>query len=222
MDGDPQKKRRRQVLESDDDDAAVNMLLLDEVPGLRRVPRGRVATGGRGDAYGDSVDDNETPPSDDDEGEDLMENVIDDYQRIEELDKYDDAMLDNRQNLRQLDPAQRKEVEDELDKRDNREDHLAAFAAGGDGDDEDLEQRDARRKGFEAVGEEKFEDIVDLNLEAFDCSLREWIVQGRTRREIKRKFYNYLTTYQVDGRVVHKVRQRGRWEGQHCCSQTLF
>ena len=38
--------------------------------------------------------------------------------------------------------------------------------------------------------------ILDVNLEAFDVPLREWIAQGRTRRAIKKRFRSFLYEYQ--------------------------
>ena len=77
-------------------------------------------------------------------------------------------------------------------------------------EDEDFEAREARRRGFQTDGDdgddEEFHDVVDLNLEAFECSLREWIAQSRTRRAIKKKFRDFLTSYTSDdGRILHRV-----------------
>lgn len=47
-----------------------------------------------------------------------------------------------------------------------------------------------------------------INLEAFGGPLRDWIGQDRTRREIKRKFEQFLTTFTQDGRNVHGERIR--------------
>lgn len=46
------------------------------------------------------------------------------------------------------------------------------------------------------------EDLIDgsdraLNLEAFECPLREWVAEERTRREIARRFKKFLNTYYV-------------------------
>lgn len=46
-------------------------------------------------------------------------------------------------------------------------------------------------------GEEK-DDVykdINLNLEAFDVPLREWIAQSRTRREIKKRFEKFIYTF---------------------------
>ena len=40
----------------------------------------------------------------------------------------------------------------------------------------------------EEGGEESDEEVEEVNLEAFDVPLKEWIDQYRTRREIQRHF----------------------------------
>jgi DNA replication licensing factor MCM2 len=47
-----------------------------------------------------------------------------------------------------------------------------------------------------------------INLEAFGGPLRDWIGQDRTRREIKKKFEQFLTTFTREGRNVHGERIR--------------
>jgi len=48
--------------------------------------------------------------SDDDSGENLMENIASDYVAIPELDKYDDSLLDNRL-FKNMDVTTRREAE---------------------------------------------------------------------------------------------------------------
>ena len=59
-------------------------------------------------------------------------------------------MLDSRTNLRRLDAQGRREVEAELDRRDNREEQLDRFAAGGS-DNEEEEDREQRPAGFPLI-----------------------------------------------------------------------
>ena len=51
-----------------------------------------------------------------------------------------------------------------------------------------------------------------LNLEAFECPLKEWIAEERTRREISRRFRNFLETYYVGIDEVNAWRVRHRNE----------
>lgn len=86
--------------------------------------------------------------------------------------------------------------------------------------DEAMDARDLKRKERELQTEHNLErinrfeqaeldqedeqedDLADgaeraLNLEAFECPLREWIAEERTRREISRRFRKFLLTYYV-------------------------
>ena len=60
--------------------------------------------------------------------------------------------------------------------------------------------------------EEEEEDGVavtrSLNLEAFDCPLREWIVEDRTRQEIKKRFRKFLYKYYVGIDDVMKYEKK--------------
>ena len=203
---DGETKRRRTVAESDEeeDNEEIQAPLAD-VPGLRRVPKKRKGDGGDGD---DDDFDDDAPPSDEEEGEDLLENAEQDYQHIAELDTYDESMLDNRTNLRRLDAQGRREVEAELDIRDNREEQLDRFAAGGS-DNEEEEDRQQRRGGFafdrDDMEGDDFQDVVDINLDGFDCSLQEHLANNRTRRGVMAKLKEYLMSPDENGIYIYGV-----------------
>lgn len=44
-------------------------------------------------------------------------------------------------------------------------------------------------------GQERQPDEADINLETFECPLREWISEDRTRREIRKRFNIFLKTF---------------------------
>jgi DNA replication licensing factor MCM2 len=66
---------------------------------------------------------------------------------------------------------------------DNYDDGEDGADGGGDG----------RRDGDEDLDD--FEGQEEVNLEAFDVPLREWIAQDKTRREVQRKFRVFLSTF---------------------------
>lgn len=105
---------------------------------------------------------------------------------------------------------QRREVNELLDKRDmerraRREDRMNELTGVGDirtapaagqfrsygtiADDREEEAEEQQDKYVE----------TDVNLEAFDVPMREWIAQERTRREIKKRFRAFLRKYRVNG-----------------------
>ena len=98
--------------------------------------------------------------------------------------------------------------------------------------DEDLDKLDAIRRerdddiddALEGANEREQEDLDDysedeqdlppiaeraMNLEAFECPLREWIAEDRTRKEIQRRFRSFLLTYYPN------IEEVARWRSKH-------
>lgn len=135
--------------------------------------------------------------SDAEDGEDLDETWRDDYIPAPELDSYDpdllgdddiidesyEDMVNNRldaeRDMDRRDARQRLEI----DAADNAE--QMEGMAGEDIEDEEMETENM-------IGASKA-----INLEAFECPLREWIATDRTRREIQRRFKEFLETFFV-------------------------
>ena len=65
------------------------------------------------------------------------------------------------------------------------------FSRRVDDDDPDEEEEDLD-------DDERYENEEEVNLEAFDVPLKEWIAQDRTRREVARKFRNFLAQFTKD------------------------
>ena len=155
------------------------------------------------------------------DGEDLLENAISDYQRIEALDTYGREGIDDK-DYGGMDYDERMAADSEIAQRE--EELMKITGRGRSGrfyeglmddvkeDDEARRARRARIGGGRRVGidedeaeeseedevddidreEELFETEEELNLEAFDVPLREWIAQERTRREVMRKFRRFI------------------------------
>lgn len=131
-----------------------------------------------------------------------MSAIHSDYAPAPELDQYDATTL-----ARDDDPElyesyekrlrDRLAAEDELDARDaqrkqrdlQQESNLERISR--------FEQQELDADGMDDDADE--EDVEEaeraLNLEAFECPLREWIAEERTRREIARRFRKFLQTY---------------------------
>lgn len=88
--------------------------------------------------------DGDAPPSDEEEGEDLLENMEQDYAAIAELDHYDETMLDKR-TYADMGVDQRRLVEGRLIARDLRDQGAEAGLHEYDDDDEDIDQREKRK-----------------------------------------------------------------------------
>jgi DNA replication licensing factor MCM2 len=153
------------------------------------------------------------------DGEDLLDNMEKDYQRIEALDTYGSEGLDDR-DYEAMDFDQRHAAEAELARREkgSRNQGFYGMALDNMEEEEDDEARRARRGVFVRVEQEEEEEEQDseddleaddqVNLEAFDVPLREWIAQTRTRKEIQRKFRIFLRNF-VEHNEEQMTRRRG-------------
>ncbi|KAL7581188.1 hypothetical protein ACA910_005976 [Epithemia clementina (nom. ined.)] len=172
------------------------------------------------------------------DGEDLLDNAERDYQRIEALDTYGTEGLDDTEYAA-VTAEERQAAEAELARREtNRRQQGFLDRLGEDDEAEDEDARQARRRMFQRsrrdgqepdgeelpdeedeVEEEEEEDLDgddQVNLEAFDVPLREWIAQDRTRREIARKFRVFLRHFESTGDYnnnSNNLRQHRRGRG---------
>ena len=164
---------------------------------------------------------------DEGEGEDLLDNAFQDYQRIDALDTYGREGIDDR-DYRNMDMDERMAAERQIAAREEEEmkrrgiggrsgkfyDNLmegmeeddearrnrrARMRRGTDIDEDDLDMTDDVDRPDEILDEEElFETEEEVNLEAFDVPLREWIAQDRTRRELQRRFRRFLMEFEPD------------------------
>lgn len=174
------------------------------------------------------------------DGEDLIDNAERDYQRIAALDTYGTEGIDDR-NFALMSYEERQRAEAELARRErergNRNDGFYGLLDTMETQEDD-EARQARRGMFGArstVEQEEGEDDGDeddfdeedldgedqVNLEAFDVPLREWIAQDRTRREIQRRFRAFLRHYTggtaagTGGEQEESTQRRRRGNGMY-------
>ena len=107
-----------------------------------------------------------------------------------------------------VEKGSRREAEAGMDIRDNREEQLDRFAAGGS-DNEEEEDREQRRGGFsfdrDDMEGDDFQDVVDINLDGFDCSLQEHLANNRTRRGVMAKLKQYLMSPDENGIYIYGV-----------------
>lgn len=175
------------------------------------------------DAEDDPVDEDidAALAAEEEDGEDLLDNMERDYQRIEALDTYGTEDIDDR-DYGAMDSEQRRAAEQEIARRyrerGGRNDGFYDMLDTMEGE-EDEEARQARRGMFgrqedeEEEAEETDEEDLDgddqVNLEAFDVPLREWIAQDRTRREIQRRFRAFMRHYTGETGEENVRRRRG-------------
>lgn len=175
-------------------------------------------------------------PSDEDEGEDLMENLEADYRRNDGQDHYDlgDGNIDD-EEYEAMDAATRRKIDEQLNRRDELIGGLApgnrsrsqAFLDDGDDDDhmDDVNeyglpiQRRRRRRQYDDENDEFMNDVdidpfhEELSLESLADvkapSITEWILQPAVSRSIARELKSFLLEYTDDkGRSVYGARIR--------------
>lgn len=88
----------------------------------------------------------------------------------------------------------RRAADEELDKldairRERDDDQDDELEGANEREQEDLDDYSEDEQDLPAIGDRA------LNLEAFECPLREWIAEDRTRREIQRRFRSFLLTF---------------------------
>lgn len=127
------------------------------------------------------------------DGEDLLDTYEADYAPAPELDYYEKEYLaeeDEVQETWEQRYEYRAAADMEIDKR------YAEFDRRQQQRTKELiadEEEDDMEEDYES--EEEDVEEQELNLEAFTCSLREWIAQERTRRELLKKICKFLETY---------------------------
>ena len=149
-------------------------------------------------------------------GEDLIENMDNDYKAIPELDRYEKEGIDDNENSdRRLTAEQRLQVDRLLNERDRK------IAAKGqrrpvtmlddDSEDDDL-ARQLRRERLkitqeqEADGDEE-DDAKYLDIEEAKGNITEWLQQPRTIKFIRNQFSAFLRNFK-DEKGIDVYEQR--------------
>eukprot|EP00798_Chlamydomonas_sp_ICE-L_P026366 gene26366-17459_t len=164
------------------------------------------------DALEEVEDDQEEERLDDDEeGEDLMENIADDYRPIAELDNYDeDAMGEVSEQDFEQEMAARAAAEADLDRRDVRQRRRGLPTALDADEDDEEEDRPNRRRRADLAASMDTEDqqAVPINIEEVKGKLSEWIIEDQVSAEIKRRFRSFLRTFEEEGHsyYTNKIR----------------
>ena len=150
---------------------------------------------------------------DDSEGEDILDNADKDYRRIEELDRYDEEILDNNE-YDEMSAQARMDAEKALAERD-REDQgrgtRLPAALQDDSDDSDDEAEEAYRRRirsqFQSAAHPEMEAVEPepIDLHNFNVPLREWIQRTEVVAEVKRRFADFLRNFKRDN--AHKYRE---------------
>ena len=174
-------------------------------------------------------------PSEEEEGEDLMDNFERDYREKANEDHYDlgDGNIDD-EEYEAMDAATRRRIDEQLNKRDqlisatsNRSRGQAFLQDDDDDMDQELDQyglpiqrrRRRRRNEFDDDADDMMDDVEidpfneELSLEALTDvkapTITEWILQPAVSRSIARELKSFLLEYTDEkGRSVYGARIR--------------
>lgn len=143
-----------------------------------------------------------------------------DYQVMPHLDRYEAAGLaeDEEDYDQEAELDARLRAESEMHERDLYEERGQSRRgrtrprALEEGEDEWLRQARRRRAADRAAdGEMDDDEEFEVNIESYDCPLREWITKDRTKAEIRRRLSRFLRKGKMDaaGRSVYhkKIRE---------------
>ncbi|KAF9070638.1 MCM-domain-containing protein [Rhodocollybia butyracea] len=185
----------------------------------------------------DAVPDLDDAPEEDDDGEDLYaDNMQQDYAENELLDRYDQTGIDDDEDVEELSAAARRLAEKKMERRDRaaqggrkgtraaQRSRAPAFLDEDDdmdeGDDELVRMKRRTRRQYDerrdADDVDGFEDEMPLE-QLSDIkakSIVEWIANPRVRRSIVKNFRQFLMTY-VDDQGASVYGQRIRNLGEN-------
>jgi len=115
-----------------------------------------------------------------------------DYERDDVLDRYDAEALGDDDIDENLDAAQRRAIEEELDRRDMA-DRLRGRDQDGDVVDDEEDDRDVLSEGDsedDEAGDVEVEHLTGGNV-------KDWITEGRKRKAVKRRFKQFLLSFET-------------------------
>jgi DNA replication licensing factor MCM2 len=164
------------------------------------------------------VGDEEGNGSDEPEGDDLMENMEDDYKQIDKLDNYEPIGIDDSEvNNQSNNGDARVHAERELNDRDrkhmikNKRLPVAMLQDEDNSEDEELARqlrRERQKLAFENDGNDEDDDDAKLlELEDAKGNIHEWLQQPRTVKFIRVQFSNFLRNFK-DDKGVEVYEQR--------------
>jgi DNA replication licensing factor MCM2 len=171
-------------------------------------------------------DEDEQDGSDEGEGEDLIENMEDDYQQKPELDKYESEGLDDDGDHANLNYEERRELEKRMDLEARAKAQRGRRAGAFMDDDEYSEADDVARqmrlermrqqnnRGDEDMGGtggddlDMVQDVIDY--EEVKGALSQWVQRPEVVRWIRKSFSNFLRNFKDEQTGVSVYEERIR------------
>lgn len=163
-------------------------------------------------------DKNNGDTSSEGEGDDLLDNIEDDYKKIDHLDKYEEDGIDN-EDMSEMDESDRRRADEELDERDKKDRFLTSRIPAAllrdmeENSDEEEYRRHLRSKKLKFVNEDfkEKEDISVANEKYVDPKdvkgkERDWLKEPSNQRKIYGLFGKFIKTFKEDGKAIYEER----------------
>ncbi|EER35977.1 DNA replication licensing factor MCM2 [Candida tropicalis MYA-3404] len=242
------RRRKRQAIDDDDDDDNLERSSLHQPssPPLRSSPQ--LLPSSPAIPFDTALDDDDeideivhndvqdlNPSEEEEDGDDLLENLEQDYRANPEQDHYDlgDGNIDDTGDYEEMDAATRRRIDEQLNRRDailnnaNRS-RRGAFLDDDDDDDEEEDsmgqfglpiQRRRRRQHQDEDQDDMMDDVEidpfneELSLESLSDvkapSITEWILQPAVSRSIARELKSFFLEYtDANGDSVYGNKMR--------------
>lgn len=242
------RRRKRQAIDDDDDDDNLERSSLHQPssPPLRSSPQ--LLPSSPAIPFDTALDDDDeideivhndvqdlNPSEEEEDGDDLLENLEQDYRANPEQDHYDlgDGNIDDTGDYEEMDAATRRRIDEQLNRRDailnnaNRS-RRGAFLDDDDDDDEEEDsmgqfglpiQRRRRRQHQDEDQDDMMDDVEidpfneELSLESLSDvkapSITEWILQPAVSRSIARELKLFFLEYtDANGDSVYGNKMR--------------
>lgn len=153
------------------------------------------------------------------QGEDLMENIEDDYKPISHLDKYDEDEFDD-EEVEELDDYERRKVDEKLDRKDKSKYVKSGRIASAllqeeevDSDEENLRNKTKKLRFVDYMGDQgdgddpnkkKAENFIDY--QDVKGNFVEWVKHPNTINYIQLWFNRFIKQYKEDGTSIYEER----------------
>ena len=147
--------------------------------------------------------------SDEPEGDDLNENMEEDYKSIEKLDRYENVGIDDEHSHQDIDPMVRARAEQEMEERDHREmykkrKYPVAMLHQDESDEEELARRlrnDKRRLQQTQQSEDIDDESKFYEVEENKGSIHEWLQLPNTVKFIRHQFNIFLRNFKDENNL---------------------
>lgn len=160
-------------------------------------------------------EDEEGKTSSEGSGDDLEENLEEDYKIIPELDKYEDEGLDN-EDYSEINEEERRKVEEELGIRDQKNKLMtgripaALLREYEEDSDEEQMRKNMKEKRMRFIDADQEAQVADadkfIDHEDIKGKKDDWLGEVHTQKYIYKQFINFIRNYKEEDKSIYEER----------------